>query len=508
MALLIHYYPYFDGFSLHYGGKKAWHWHDTLCCYVAHQHFMPSSHIMWRKPAEKISLFIEKSGFFVLLCQYGGGCIMSEETQELYFQSAIMPSRAFLCILPQNLQENGDIRFIEIHGSLSIGRNPDCELVLADPFISSHHATIYYKKKNFFVCDQKSRNGTFVNGVRIQEAQLFPGDCLRIGHKEMTFQLNRKKPNKKQVYFSTKNAGFLSEIKNVALFAKTDLCILLLGESGTGKDVFARYIHEHSPAKKGPFVSVNCCTLSETLVESELFGHKKGAFTGADYERKGAFETARNGTLFLDEIGDLPLTMQSKLLRVLENKEITPVGSDKIISTSTRVIAATHQNLEALIEEKKFRSDLYFRLNVLKVEIPPLRQRLEDFYDLVEEFSNDWNIKFSKSAMEWMAGHHWPGNIRELKNFVARAGAMFPGKVVFKENIERWLNKTNRFSVSPEMHKKIENSAEVQHLLEALQKHNGNQRKTAEFLGIPPSTLHDRLKKHHIRIERKPQPLL
>ena len=187
--------------------------------------------------------------------------------------------------------------------------------------------------------------------------------------------------------------------------------VLILGPSGTGKDVLANAIHNSSKKSGAPFISVNCSALTETLVESELFGHTKGSFTDAVSDRKGAFEAARGGTLFLDEIGDLPYSLQAKLLRALENNEIRPVGSDRSIKTDVRIIAATHQNLYNKIRDGEFRADLFYRLNVITIETPALKERIEDFDNLLYSFARQMRVRFSFNAIKTLKKHDWPGNI-------------------------------------------------------------------------------------------------
>ncbi len=218
--------------------------------------------------------------------------------------------------------------------------------------------------------------------------------------------------------------------------AKTDANVLILGESGTGKEVVARNVHLLSLRKSGPFVPVNCGAIPGELLESELFGHEKGAFTGAISARKGRFELAQGGTLFLDEIGDMPLQMQVKLLRVLQERSYERVGGTKPIQADVRVIAATHRNLEQMIEEGKFREDLFYRLNVFPIENPALADRVEDIPLLLKELMRRVNAqsgtsaKFTERAIESLKSHPWPGNIRELANLVERMVIMFPDKVV------------------------------------------------------------------------------
>jgi sigma-54 specific flagellar transcriptional regulator A len=218
--------------------------------------------------------------------------------------------------------------------------------------------------------------------------------------------------------------------------AKTDANVLILGESGTGKEVVARNVHLLSKRNKGPFVPVNCGAIPAELLESELFGHEKGAFTGAISARKGRFELAQGGTLFLDEIGDMPLQMQVKLLRVLQERSYERVGGTKAIQADVRVIAATHRDLESMIEKGSFREDLYYRLNVFPIESPSLAQRAEDIPLLLKELMRRVNeqsgttAKFTERAIDSLKEHSWPGNIRELANLVERMVIMFPDKVV------------------------------------------------------------------------------
>lgn len=218
--------------------------------------------------------------------------------------------------------------------------------------------------------------------------------------------------------------------------AGTEASVLILGESGTGKEVVARNIHDFSNRNERPFVPVNCGAIPAELLESELFGHDKGAFTGAISARQGRFEIADGGTLFLDEIGDMPMNMQVKLLRVLQEKTFERVGSNKTLTADVRIVAATHQNLEQLVTEGKFRMDLFYRLNVFPIELPPLRDRIEDIPLLVKEFVNrmelnkQGSVKLDDSAMASLAKYYWPGNVRELSNLIERLAILFPQQEV------------------------------------------------------------------------------
>ncbi len=224
-------------------------------------------------------------------------------------------------------------------------------------------------------------------------------------------------------------AGLKSVIEKVKLVAEKDTPVLILGETGVGKEVIANLIHELSDRKKNNFVCVNCGAIPETLIDSELFGHEQGAFTGATYRKKGKFERANKGTIFLDEIGELPIALQTRLLRVIQTKEIERVGGEHPISLNTRIIAATNKNLELCVKEKSFREDLLFRLNVFPIIIPPLRERMSDLPSLVNHFlkkkSNELRLKkipsLGKNAIDVLQNYNWPGNVRELENVVERA---------------------------------------------------------------------------------------
>jgi Nif-specific regulatory protein len=231
-------------------------------------------------------------------------------------------------------------------------------------------------------------------------------------------------------------------IKIIDRVAKTDSSVLITGESGTGKEVFAEQIHIRSPRKNAPFVRVNCAAIPEGLLESELFGHVKGAFTSAISGRKGRFEMANNGTIFLDEIGDMPLALQAKLLRVIQEKTFEKVGSDNTITVNTRILAATNRNIKAMADKGEFRNDLFYRLNVVPLHIPPLRQRTEDIPDLANFFLSKYmrqNKKefagFSQDALEAVLTYSWPGNIRELENCIERACVIASGKLIKRDDL-------------------------------------------------------------------------
>ena len=280
--------------------------------------------------------------------------------------------------------------------------------------------------------------------------------------------------------------------------APTDATVLITGESGTGKELVARAIHAGSNRRFHPLVVIHCGALTESLLESELFGHEKGAFTGAQYRKKGKFEIAEGGTVFLDEIGDISLKTQTDLLRVLQEREIVRVGGNQTIKVDFRCVAATNKNLEQLLEEGKFRPDLYYRLNVFHIELPPLRERRDDIPLLVDyfvrKFSREMNkrvTRVSPAAMNLLQQQSWPGNIRELENAVERAMVV----AVEPELHERdFTLKVRNGSGSSEI-RSLED-VEKAHILRILEECGGNQTKAAEFLGIDRVTLHHKLKKY------------
>jgi DNA-binding NtrC family response regulator len=279
--------------------------------------------------------------------------------------------------------------------------------------------------------------------------------------------------------------------------APTDATVLVTGESGTGKELVARAIHHASPRRFHPLVVIHCGALTETLLESELFGHEKGAFTGAQYRKKGKFEIAEGGTVFLDEIGDISLKTQTDLLRVLQEREITRVGGNQIIKVDFRCIAATNKDLEKLIEEGKFRPDLFYRLNVFRIELPPLRSRRDDIPVLVDHFVRKFSLAMNKrinrvtpAAMNLLQQQPWLGNVRELENAVERAMVVGQEPELREQD---FILKAQ--SVSNGASKTLEDMERV-HILRVLEECGGNQSRAAEILDIDRVTLYHKLKKY------------
>jgi len=407
---------------------------------------------------------------------------------------------------------NNNIKIIELNSKrtfelsdfLTIGSDQACSHVFNS--LEPRHFRLEKKDNNkILIKDLRTQSGTRLNDVSVIEAELFENDIIDAG--SLSFQIMKKNASQKLTIQSL-NQTWQKQLDLIPQMAKTDFTVLILGPSGTGKDVIAQNIHQISD-RTAPYIGVNCCALSETLIESELFGHVKGSFTGAINDRKGAFEAARGGTLFLDEIGDLPLSLQAKLLRALENNEITPVGSDKTIQTDVRVIAATHQNLYDMVTKGKFRSDLYYRLNVLKINVPALTDRMEDFEPLLFQFAKKHKVRFSFDSVQELKKHTWPGNIRELRNIVCRASAIIKNETVKVEHVSDLVEKINLIKnsenlinaediKSDEMKLPFMKELEKQLILKRLAANHGNQKRTAKELGIPKSTLHDRVKSYGI----------
>lgn len=295
------------------------------------------------------------------------------------------------------------------------------------------------------------------------------------------------------------SGGLGKIIEQLKMVAPLNATVLILGESGTGKELIARSIHDNSPRKNKPFIAVNCAALNENLIESELFGHMKGSFTGASANKEGRFELADGGTIFLDEIGELPQQVQAKLLRILQDKTFERVGGVKTLTTDARIVAATNKDLKALSEKNEFREDLYFRLSVFPVNLPPLRERVQEIEPLVNYFISRYATRFGKlikgtdkTYIEKLLRYSFPGNIRELENIVERS-------VI--------LAKTDRLTADtlPPLETKITGGSldirdnERELIIKALEKTGGNKTKAAEVLGISRRTLHSKINEFYIK---------
>ena len=314
---------------------------------------------------------------------------------------------------------------------IRIGARRGNDVQLSDTQVSGLHCEIRLDERGYRLRDLDSTNGTFVSGLRINDVYVPPGSSITVGSTRMRFQ-----PLGESVELAlssrTRFGGiFGKSVVMRELFARleklaaSDATVLISGETGVGKELVAESLHEYSPRSAGPFVVLDCGSIPQNLIESELFGHERGAFTGAVSSYAGAFERAHKGTLFLDEIGELPLAMQPKLLRALERKEVRRIGGTRTIQVDIRVVAATNRDLGVEVNRGRFREDLYYRLAVARVHVPPLRERREDIELLIEHFlsitPNAEGAELTAETIELMKKHDWPGNVRELRNVIERA---------------------------------------------------------------------------------------
>ncbi len=316
-----------------------------------------------------------------------------------------------------------------------IGTERSCDVVLSDAFVSRRHCSIAPNAQGFAVTDLGSKNGTVIDGVAVGKVVAPPGVAIRIGKTLVQLMPADEVldiPPSVNDHFGALYGGSQAMRSVFAVLeraSKSNAPVLFLGESGTGKELMARGVHDNSPRKDGPFVVFDCGASTETLIESDLFGHTKGAFTGAAAERQGAFAAAHGGTLFLDEIGDLPVGLQPKLLRMLEAGEVVPLGGRKSEKYDVRIVAATHRDVFGEVARGGFRGDLYYRLAVVEVHVPPLRARSGDLAQLIRMFleragSKELAKQVGGAALERLERYHWPGNVRELRNVITRAVAL------------------------------------------------------------------------------------
>lgn len=411
---------------------------------------------------------------------------------------------------------------VVIEGLVRIGKAPDNDLVLSDASVSRYHCELEPSAAGLVIRDLGSTNHTRVGRSKVQTATLEPGATLLVGDVELVIE-----PNTERTQVSPSSSDRFGRAIGPSLamrqvfgllerIAGSDATVLLEGETGTGKDALAQSIHEHSPRKDQPFVVVDCGAVSYNLIESEFFGHERGAFTGAVQARAGAFETAGKGTLFLDEIGELPIDVQPKLLRVLETGEFRRVGGNRGQRCEARIIAATKRNLKLEVERGKFREDLYFRLAVVPVTVPPLRQRREDIPALVEHFLEQArqrdprvaSLTLSAQTLAGLAAHDWPGNVRELRNvldravYIASASGDSRLRVVDLPVIPRGSAYEWHFQEGEsyrETRARYEHEFEQRYVSWLLGKHGGNVSAAARAAKMDRKYLHDLARRHGLR---------
>jgi transcriptional regulator with PAS, ATPase and Fis domain len=411
---------------------------------------------------------------------------------------------------------SGETRSFPIQGALTLGRNETCSVPLRDPIAAQEAATVWAASENnelrspFWIRVPDGAPACRLGDLAIREAHLPPGLPVTVGETRITLepkgaasQAIPAQPSNIRNWLTCSASG-----QRLLWLAKksaaTPLSLYLAGETGTGKEVLAHLLHAWSERASGPFVPLHCGALPLSLAESELFGHVKGAFTGASQQRPGALMQAHGGTLFLDEVGDLPLDIQVKLLRFLENGEIRPVGADRPSRADVRLICATHHPIPQLVEEGKFRRDLYYRIASVTLEIPSLRSRPEDIALLATQFAASLGKTISPRAMLRLQAHSWPGNVRELRHSVERAsGLAGPFSPILNEDAFDFLLTTEHVTATPELELgapvlTLEEMERVL-LLKALRLTRGNRAHAARILGIARSTLFEMLKRHKIQ---------
>ncbi len=399
--------------------------------------------------------------------------------------------------------------------ALVVGTSEGCGLRLSDPHVSARHLEVRREGGRFAVKDLGSTNGTFFEGSRVGEAEVPPGATLKVGHSYLRLLapsgVEPLAPSASRRFgpLVAESLAMREVFALLELAASSDSTLLVQGETGTGKELVARAVHDASRRRDGPFVAVDCGALPEGLVESELFGHVKGAFTGAAAARAGAFARAHGGTLFLDELTGVPAPVQARLLRVIEERKVRPVGGDEEKAVDVRLIAAARGELSLEVADGRFRPDLFYRLSVLQVTLPPLRARREDLPALVKELLRQRGIppgELQGRNLELLMGHGWPGNVRELRNVLERAVALSPGARGFE---------ALRLSVTPaaaepelavrtdlpfkEAKEAVVEAFERSYLRELLQRHGGNVSATARTAELDRKHLRALLERHRLR---------
>ncbi|MFW6050695.1 MAG: sigma 54-interacting transcriptional regulator [Myxococcota bacterium] len=412
---------------------------------------------------------------------------------------------------------------------ITVGRSRICDLVLTDPAVSGSHLEVVASEDGFLVRDLDSTNGTHVGDVRLREGLVRPGAVLRVGQTRLRFE-----PADGVVEIDVADEERFGEllgrgVRMRSIFAvlrkvaPSDLTVLVRGETGTGKELVARALHRASRRVEGPFVVQDCGAIPRNLIESTLFGHERGSFTGATDRRRGSFELADGGTLFLDEVGELDLSLQPNLLRVLEDREIRRVGGERAVPVDVRVVAATNRDLRQMVSEGTFREDLYYRLSVVQVDMPPLRERPEDIPLLVEAFlreaaglkwpGEDRALRITPDGMERLASYHWPGNVRELKNTVERAALLSEGEELGVADLMPHSQKTPPMQLPggtaekfvaeampfKEAKQKVIDAFEASYLKALLDKHAGNITRSAKEAGLTRYHLRELAKRYGMR---------
>ncbi len=434
---------------------------------------------------QTLQILLKKSGFAVRTAQGGkaGLAAIKAEPPDIVLTDVRMPHVGGLDILQASRDQDPETPVILMTAQAS----------LQTAIQAVNDGAFYYIQKPF------SNDDMVAICRRASEARR-----LRTENRELKTEI-RRRDESVAIKPLGKARCFVNVVKLAEQVAPTDATVLLQGESGTGKEVMARFIHALSEHREGPFLSINCGALPESLLESELFGHVKGSFTGAVKDKEGLFTAARGGTFLLDEIGETVPATQVKLLRVLQEREVLPVGGTETIPVDVRVIAATNRNLEEEIRRGTFRSDLFYRLNVIALHLPPLRERPEDIPLLAEAFLNriaeargQEVCVLSQDALDSIMVFDWPGNVRELENALERAVILSPGTQIMPESLPESVTARKSHSLVEErpMDNPTLDVIEHSYIMWVLQAEGGNKTRTAEVLGIDPSTLYRKLARY------------
>ena len=414
------------------------------------------------------------------------------------------------------VSENERIRI----GNARVNEAAGHDLSFDDKKVSRQHCEILFTDRGYLLVDNQSTNGTWLDGKRIERAYLSPGSTITVGDSSILFT-----PHDEEIVVDPDKTGFFAGMVGRSLkmrqifgllkkIAPMDVSVIVTGETGTGKELVAHALHEHSQRRKGQFVVLDCGSIPENLIESELFGHEKGAFTGASSAREGAFERAQGGTIFLDEIGELRLDMQPRLLRVLENRQVRRVGGSQVIDVDCRVVAATNRDLVRNVQEGTFREDLYFRLSVINVALPSLRSRREDVPQLVQHALSQPEVvqrhgqkRVTPAALSILQAYPWPGNVRELMNVVSHLLTFSEGPDVDVQHLPPRLTGTspqkqplpfNEHLGFHEAKEQLLESFEREYLGALLQRCEGNISRAARESGLHRKSIERLVKKYEL----------
>jgi DNA-binding NtrC family response regulator len=419
--------------------------------------------------------------------------------------------------------QDTQLKPLTAHAPIVLGREPPAEIVVDDPSISRQHARFVLRQGDVWVEDLDSRNGTFIGERRVREQRLEPGDEVSAGRARVVLAATRAGADDAPSTSGpiVQNAAMKQLYDQVKRAAQANAPVLILGETGSGKELVASALHEHGSRRDKPFVVINCGAIPAGLVESTLFGHERGSFTGAVNRAAGVFERAAGGVLFLDEIGELAAPAQAALLRAIDTRRISRVGGTREISVDVNIVAATHCDLAAMVEEGTFRQDLYFRLSGIVLEVPPLRDRVDEIEPLVRFFLQkaraDWGARardVAPDALRALAGYAWPGNVRQLQHAVERAALLGTGETIVASALPAYIfqhaasGRTPPSFDAPGVDLALRQQLrryERALIEEALRRSAGNRQVAAKLLRIPVRTVFRRMRACGLITDKEPQ---